>query len=108
MMDINVDLLHWSINYWQKASGGAIKNDYISNKDLAKKLLNRNIKNFRKIKVHPPFIDNSWCANLVDMQLITKSNEAIRFLLDVIDIFSRYAWVIPFRVQKGIIISNAL
>ena len=42
------------------------------------------------------------------MQLISKSNKAIRFLLDVIDIFSRYAWVIPFRVQKGITISNAL
>ena len=108
MMDINVDLLHWSINYWQKVSGGAIKNDYMSNKDLAEELHKRIIKNFKKRKVHSPFIDNSCCANLVDMQLISKFNKAIRFLLNVIDIFSRYAWVIPFRDQKGITISNAL
>ena len=51
----------------------------MSNKDLAEELHKRIIKNFKKRKVYSPFIDNSWCANLVDMQLISKFNKAIRF-----------------------------
>ena len=36
------------------------------------------------------------------MQLINKFNKGIRFLLCVIDIFSKYAWVIPLKDEKGI------
>ena len=41
------------------------------------------------------------------MQLISKSNMEIHFLLCVIDIFSKYAWVIPLKVKKSITITNA-
>ena len=41
------------------------------------------------------------------MQLINKFNKGIRFLLCVIDIFSKYAWVIPLKDKKGITITNA-
>ena len=41
------------------------------------------------------------------MQLISKFNKGIRFLLCVIDIFSKYAWVIPLKDKKGITITNA-
>ena len=41
------------------------------------------------------------------MQLISKFNEGFRFLLCVIDIFSKYAWVIPLEDKKGITITNA-
>ena len=41
------------------------------------------------------------------MQLISKFNEGIRFLLCVIDIFSKYAWVVPLKDKKGSTISNA-
>ena len=40
------------------------------------------------------------------MRLISKFNKGICFLLCVIDIFSKYAWVIPFK-DKGITITNA-
>ena len=39
------------------------------------------------------------------MQLISKFNKGIHFLLCVIDIFSKYAWVIPLKDKKGITIS---
>ena len=42
-----------------------------------------------------------------DMQLISKFNKGIRFLLCVIDIFSKYAWVVPLKDKKGITITNA-
>ena len=41
------------------------------------------------------------------MQLISKFNKRICFLLCVIDIFSKYVWVIPVKDSKGITISNA-
>ena len=40
------------------------------------------------------------------MQLISKFNKGFRFLLCVIDIFSKYAWVVPLKDKKGITITN--
>ena len=53
------------------------------------------------------FKDNIWGADLADMQLISKFNKGFRFLLCVIDIFSKYAWVIPLKDKKDISIVNA-
>ena len=41
------------------------------------------------------------------MQLISKFNKRTRFLLCVIDIFSKYAWVVPLKDKKGITIASA-
>ena len=44
---------------------------------------------------------------LANMQLLSKYNKGIRFLLCVIDIFSKYAWVVPLKDKKGISIVKA-
>ena len=41
------------------------------------------------------------------MQFISKFDKRVRFLLCVIDIYSKYAWVIPLKDQKGITVINA-
>ena len=41
------------------------------------------------------------------MQLLSKFNKGFRLLLYVIDIFSKYAWVVPLKDKKGISIANA-
>ena len=41
------------------------------------------------------------------MQLTSNFNKGFRFLLCVIDIFSKYAWIIPLKDKKGIAITNA-
>ena len=41
------------------------------------------------------------------MQLISKLNEGFRFLLCVIDIFNKYAWVVHLKDKKGASIANA-
>ena len=51
--------------------------------------------------------DYIWCADLAHMQLITKFNKGFKFLLCVIDIFSKYAWVVPLKGKKGVSIVNA-
>ena len=45
----------------------------------------------KKRKVSSSFKDNIWGADLVEMELISKYNKGILFLLCVIDIFSKYA-----------------
>ena len=51
--------------------------------------------------------DNIWGTDLADMQLISKFNKGFRFLLCAIDIFSKYAWVVPLKDEKGVSIVNA-
>ena len=41
------------------------------------------------------------------MQLIGKYNKGVRYLLCAIDIFSKYAWVVPLRDKKGTTIVKA-
>ena len=52
--------------------------------------------------VYSGFKDNIWGADLADMELISKFNKRFRFLLCVIDIFSKYAWVAPLKDKKGL------
>ena len=65
------------------------------------------IRKFNNRKLQSPFIDNIWGADLADMQLISKFTKGLTSLLSVIDIYSKYAWVIPLKDQKGITITNA-
>ena len=48
-----------------------------------------------------------WGADLADMKLISKFNKGTRFLLSVINIFSKYAQVVPLKDKKVITIVNA-
>ena len=50
--------------------------------------------------MHLFFIDDTWRAGLADMQFLSKFNKIIRFLFCVIDIYSKYAWVIPLKDKK--------
>ena len=77
-------------NFFNKiTSGSGIKNENISNKKLAKELHKSVIRKFKKRKVQWPFMDNIWSADLADMQLITKSKKGFRFLLCLIDVYSK-------------------
>ena len=91
----------------KKTSGSGIKNKNISNKELVEELHKPIIRNFSKRKVQSPFICNVWGADLADTQLISKFNKGIHVLLYVIDIDSKYAWVISLKDKKGITITNA-
>ena len=73
----------------KKTSGSSIQNVNISNKELTEELHKRIIRNFKKRKVHPSFIDNIWGADLADVQLISKFNKGIRLLLCVTYIFQK-------------------
>ena len=77
------------------------------NEQLANELHKPIIRKFEKRTVYSTFKDNIWGVDLADMQLLSKYNKGIRFLLCVINIFSKYAWVVPLKDEKGISIVKA-
>ena len=72
----------------------------MSNKQLAEELHKPIIRKFKKREVYSSFKDNIWGADLADMQLIIKFNKRICFLWCAIDIFRKYAWVVPLKDKK--------
>ena len=77
------------------------------NEKLAEELHKPIIRRFKERTVYSVFKDNIWGADLADKQLISKFNKGFRFLLCVIDFFSKYAWVVPLKDKKDVTITNA-
>ena len=57
--------------------------------------------------MYSSFKDNTWGVDLADMQLITKRNKGIRYLLCANDLFSEQAFAVPLKDKKGTTIVNA-
>ena len=74
---------------------------------LADELHKPVIRKFNKRKVYSQFKDNIWGVDLADMQSLSKKNKGIKYLLCAIDLFSKYAFVVPLKDKKGISITNA-
>ena len=91
----------------KKSTGNGVNIPREFNEQLAEQLHKPIIRNFKKRKVYSGFKDNIWGADLANMQLISKFNKGFRFLLCVIDLFSKYAWIVPLKNKKGITITNA-
>ena len=53
-------------------------------------------------------IDEQWQMDLADMQSMQKFNNGYRYLLVCIDVFSKYAWVIPLKNKTGPSLVDAL
>ena len=91
-----------------KGSGVTLTNKSIhQNEQLAEELHKPIIRKCKRREVYSAFKDYIWVADLADMQLISKFNKGFRFLLCVIDIYRKYAWVVPLKDKKGVSIVNA-
>ena len=77
------------------------------NYQLADELQKPIIRKFKKGKVYSSFRDNIWGVDLANIQSLSKYNKGIKYLLCAIDLFSKYAWVVPVKDKKGISIVNA-
>ena len=91
----------------KKFKGIGVNNEIKQTEQLAEQLQKPLIKKFKRRKLFSSFKDNIWGADLADMQLISKFNKGFRFLLCVIDIVSKYAWVVLLKDKKGMTIVNA-
>ena len=65
------------------------------------------IRNFKRRTVYSGFKDNIWGVDLADMQSLSKYNKGIKYLLCAIDLFSKYAWVVPIKDKKDVSIVDA-
>ena len=68
---------------------------------LADELHKPVVRHFRKRRVIVYGIDEIWGADLVDMQAFAKDNDGVKYLLCVIDIFSKYGWIVPIQDKSG-------
>ena len=91
----------------KKSIGAGIKNEIKENQQLANELHKPIIRKLKKRKMYSSFKDNIWGVDLADMQLISKYNKGIRYLLCAIDLFSKYAFGVPLKDKTGTAISNA-
>ena len=90
-----------------KTSAGSGVNMHANNEKLAEELHRPIIRGLKKRTVYSGFKDNIFGANLADSQMIRMFNEILTFLMYLIDIFSKYAWVVPLKDKKGVSIVNA-
>ena len=91
----------------KKSVGSGINTIKSSSLILADELHKPIIKKIKKRKVYSQFKDNIWGVDLADMQSLSRKNKGIKYLLCVIDLYSKYAFVIPLKDKKGISILNA-
>ena len=52
-------------------------------------------------------IDEIWADDLIDMQAFSKDNNKIKYVLTVIDIFSKFVWIVPLKRKTGQVVANA-
>lgn len=64
-------------------------------------------RRFKRNRVVVGGIDEQWQADLVDVASLSQHNGGIRFLLTCIDIFSKYAWVVPLNDKTGMSLIKA-
>ena len=67
---------------------------------LAEELHKPITNNFRKRRVISYGIDKIWAADLVEIQKFSKWNKGVKYLLTVIDVFSKYGWIKPLKDKK--------
>ena len=86
----------------KKSIGSGINSSLILANELRKPV----IKKFHKRKVYSQFKDNIWGVDLADMQSLSRKNKGIKYLSCAIDLYSKYAFVIPLKDKKGTSITN--
>jgi len=64
-------------------------------------------RHFKRNKTYVSGIDKQWQVDLADMQGLSRQNNGIKYLLACIDIFSKYAWVIPIKNKSAPIMTVA-
>ena len=89
----------------KKSSGSGVKDE--PNYQLANELYTQIIRKFKRPKVYSSFRDNIQGVDLADMELLSKCNKEIKYLLCAIALFSNQAWVVPLKDKRGISIVSA-
>ena len=82
--------------FFDKKTGSGIS----VNEPLAEELHKPVIKKLKTRKVYARYKDNIWAADLAEMGSLSSKNKNVQYLLCVIDVFTKYAWVKPLKDKK--------
>ena len=64
-------------------------------------------RKFQKRKVFAKTVDDIWTADLVEMAPLAKFNKGYKYLLMIIDVFSKYGWIVPLKTKTGAAVAHA-
>ena len=73
---------------------------------LAKKVFSPQLTKLRRERIIPLYKDETWSADLIDKSSLSKYNNNYKFILTVIDTFTKYAWAIQLQNKSGFSITN--
>jgi transposase InsO family protein len=76
-------------------------------KEYTKELQAKALKNFPRRPVETSYPNDIWGADLLDVSKFKVKNKNITFLLVIIDIFSRYVYVLPLKNKEGLSVLEA-
>ena len=68
---------------------------------LAKELHKPAIRKFRKRRVFTPAVNWIWACDLADLSMYSRSNKGFKYLLCVIDTFSKYGYIVPIKFKNA-------
>ena len=68
---------------------------------LAKEVFSPQITKFGRERIIPLYKDETWSADLFDKSSLSKYNNNYKFILTVIDIFTKYACAILLKNKSG-------
>ena len=97
-------LIYAKVNF---GLGHPIKKNFKFTNELAEELHKIVNKTCARRRVNVNGIDEIWAAHLIDMQTFSKQNKGIKYLLTVIDVFSKFVWINRLKRKTGQEVANA-
>ena len=77
-------------------------------KQLSRELLKPKQKVFPRRRIFSPNVDNIWTMDLLDLQKLSRVNRKFKYILVVLDVFSRFAWARPLKSKGGECVKTVL
>jgi len=77
-------------------------------KVFSQEIHHRAIRKFRKRKVVVNRVDEIWGMDLASMESFADSNDGYKFILCIIDVFSKFAWCVPLKSKTASSVLNAV
>ena len=75
--------------------------------DLTNELFKPSRKKFQRRRVVSLFVDHIWATDLLDLQRYSRVNKGYKYILVVVDVFSKYAWLKALKTKKGVEVAKA-
>ena len=96
------------VQRFAKAQGLPLKKaQQVLERDVGYTLHKPRRRRFATLPVVVGGLDDQWAADLVEVQRLAKHNRGIRYLLTVVDVLSKYAWVQPLKTKTGVALVKA-